>query len=77
MIDFLKFLFLFLIVPVTPSCLILIEYLRYFDTLYPINNLLYCLIYVLIYIVNCFVWGSIVYNYKEIEKFIKGVFVRQ
>ena len=73
MIDFLRFLFFFTIVPVTPSCLILIEYLRYFDTIYSINSILYYTIYVLIYVVNCVFWGAIVYNNKKIGLFIKKI----
>lgn len=71
MIDFLRFLFFFTIVPVTPSCLILIEYLRHFDAVYPISNLLYYTIYLLIYVVNCIFWGGIVYNNKKIGLFIR------
>lgn len=76
MIDFLRFLFFFTIVPVTPSCLILIEYLRYFNTIYPINNLLYCGAYILIYVANCVFWGAIVYNNKKIGLFIRKIWRR-
>ena len=61
MIEYLIFLMAFSIVPVTPTCIILIECLRKYKIKYNLNKILYYITYVLIYIINCWFWGTLIY----------------
>ena len=73
MIDYLKFIFYFSIVPVTPVCVFLIDCLRDLNEVYSISPYLYICVCVLIYVINCFFWGTCVYNYSKIEKIFKKI----
>ena len=61
MIDYLIFLIGFSIVPVTPMCLILINILNKYHKKYNFNKIIYRIIYVLLYIINCWFWGTLLY----------------
>ena len=61
MIDYLKFLIAFSIVPVTPMCVLLLNILRKYQIKYKLNKILYYIIYALIYIINCWFWGTLIF----------------
>ena len=61
MIEYLIFLLIFSIIPVTPTCLILLSILRKYYNRYNFKKTTYNFMYVLIYIINCWFWGTFLY----------------
>lgn len=73
MIDYLKFLFYYTIVPMTPTCVILLKMLDNYIILYEINYYISSLLYVIIFALNAVFWGTLVYKYKTIENLVKKI----
>lgn len=76
MIDYLKFIFYFSIIPVTFTYVILLKYLEYFLIIYLIGDSLCWGFPYLLYVANCFWWGTIFYKRNEIELFIRKIWRR-